>query len=43
MVLIHETGIQLELQIRSERMHNFAEYGPAAHRNYKALILPNSR
>jgi len=41
MTLMHrQTGIRLEVQIRSQRMHLVAEYGSAAHRNYKALALP---
>lgn len=41
MTLMHrQTGIRLEVQIRSQRMHLVAEYGTAAHRNYKALALP---
>jgi len=35
----NETGIFIEVQIRSERMHRVAEFGSAAHSNYKALLL----
>lgn len=43
MTLVHRhTGIRLEVQIRSQRMHYVAEYGSAAHRNYKALALPSA-
>ena len=38
-----QQGLNLEVQIRSRNMHNFAEYGPAAHKNYKALVLPPSK
>ena len=39
--MIHElTGITMEIQIRSNRMHEVAEYGSASHNNYKALLLP---
>jgi GTP pyrophosphokinase len=39
--LRHKTqGLTLEVQIRSRRMHNIAEYGSASHKNYKALMLP---
>lgn len=35
-------GLNLEVQIRSKRMHNVAEFGTASHKNYKALMLPPS-
>jgi Region found in RelA / SpoT proteins len=41
MTLLHRpTGIEMEIQIRSQRMHRDAEYGAAAHSKYKALVLP---
>ena len=41
MTLVHkESGIKMEVQIRSQRMHWEAEYGAAAHTKYKALLLP---
>eukprot|EP01038_Epipyxis_sp_PR26KG_P014711 gene14711-19774_t len=40
--LLHvQSGIQIEVQVRSQRMHFIAEYGSAAHNNYKALLLPS--
>ena len=36
------TGVQMEIQIRSARMHWVAEFGSASHRFYKALALPTS-
>ena len=41
MTLVHrESGVRMELQIRSQRMHWEAEHGAAAHSKYKALVLP---
>jgi len=41
MTLTHrESGVRMELQIRSQRMHWEAEHGVAAHSKYKALVLP---
>lgn len=41
--LLHKpTGIRMELQLRSDRMHWIAEYGSASHNNYKALLLPQN-
>lgn len=41
--LVHKvTGISMEVQIRSSRMHWVAENGPASHNHYKALILPSA-
>jgi Region found in RelA / SpoT proteins len=41
MTLQHRpTGVAMEIQIRSQRMHQEAEYGAAAHSKYKALVLP---
>lgn len=39
--LVHEaTEMSMEVQIRSQRMHERAESGPAAHNRYKALLFP---
>jgi Region found in RelA / SpoT proteins len=41
MTLVHRpSGVEMEIQIRSKRMHAEAEYGAAAHSKYKALVLP---
>ena len=37
------TGLHLEVQIRSRRMHTEAEFGSASHTRYKALLLPPSK
>ena len=43
LTLYHKhTGVQMEVQIRSARMHWVAEFGSASHRFYKALALPTS-
>ena len=43
MTLINKSsGINLEVQLRSTRMHMEAEYGRASHSRYKALMLPAS-
>lgn len=34
-IVIAEDGLSLEVQIRTEAMHNFAEYGVASHWRYK--------
>ena len=36
-----ESGIFMEIQIRSDLMHWNAEFGKASHSNYKALLLPS--
>jgi hypothetical protein len=41
--LVHAaTGVNLEVQLRSSRMHMEAEYGRASHSSYKAMMLPAS-
>lgn len=43
MTLVHAaTGVNLEVQLRSSRMHMEAEYGRASHTKYKAMMLPAS-
>lgn len=43
MSLLHKSsGMRLEIQLRTERMHDMAEVGPASHLRYKALLLPSS-
>lgn len=32
----------LQVQLRSRRMHDMAETGPASHNRYKALMLPGA-
>ena len=40
--LVHrESGVTMEVQLRSLRMHLEAEYGGASHNRYKAM-LPSS-
>ena len=39
--LVHlESGVKMEIQIRTSAMHIVAEFGSASHTNYKALLLP---
>lgn len=43
-VVLHEqTNWQIEVQIRTSKMHSDAETGPASHRHYKALALPPAK
>ncbi|RYG65053.1 hypothetical protein EON64_12725, partial [archaeon] len=37
------SGLRLEVQLRSLRMHEIAEYGSASHAKYKALLLSSSK
>ena len=42
--LVHmESGVKMEIQIRTSAMHIVAEHGSASHTNYKALLLPPSK